>query len=409
MSNAGKLKISNSENKTSGNRKIVKAAIISAVTISIIAICYLVGVYSNIGFIKNLRTLYIETAMSTMTHQWLATAFIPDDVIQEVLDERDKQFKENIVESSLALSDTNVSLSLAKPTITKTAKQKFAELFPEVNIDTMPADTDYENVNISDIESLGIKTNQGDTIWGIDQKNKILIISVSGNSYKGKLALVKDSSKVYLHNNTRANRGSTVTEHCEDGNGILGINASGFIDYNGTGSGKTPVGLIVSNGEQLNKSTTYSNYQVAGYDENNNLMVGRDLDISKLRDAMQFYPIIVLNGEKHATGSYGLGVQPRSVIGQSKDGSTMFLIIDGRKPGYSLGATVAQCADILLRYDCFNAMNMDGGSSASMSYNGKMITRTSSPMVQGRYVPDAWIVKAEQEVESESTDTEIKQ
>ena len=68
------------------------------------------------------------------------------------------------------------------------------------------------------------------------------------------------------------------------------------------------------------------------------------------------------------------------------------LIIDGRQAS-SLGTTVSECAEILLRYDCWNAMNMDGGSSSSMTYMGEMITRTSSPMASGRYLPNAWLVK----------------
>ena len=36
--------------------------------------------------LSRLRTMYIETAMSTMRHQWLAKALIPGDVVQEVID-----------------------------------------------------------------------------------------------------------------------------------------------------------------------------------------------------------------------------------------------------------------------------------------------------------------------------------
>ena len=71
----------------------------------------------------------------------------------------------------------------------------------------------------------------------------------------------------------------------------------------------------------------------------------------------------------------------------------LLLVIDGRRVGHSLGTTVSECADILLRYGCWTAMNMDGGSSSSMSYNGRMITKTSSSMAGGRYLPDAWVVK----------------
>lgn len=52
-------------------------------------------VFTNIPFIKNLRDAYIETAMSTMTHQWLAEWFFPESVIDEVVnrmhDAQDKQ------------------------------------------------------------------------------------------------------------------------------------------------------------------------------------------------------------------------------------------------------------------------------------------------------------------------------
>ena len=49
---------------------------------------YVFLVYSNIPFIEKWRTIYIETAMGTMTHQWLATAFLPGDVIDSVMTDR---------------------------------------------------------------------------------------------------------------------------------------------------------------------------------------------------------------------------------------------------------------------------------------------------------------------------------
>ena len=57
---------------------------------------YLVGVYSNIPPIARLRTMYIETAMSTMRHQWLATAFFPQSVIDEVMGRMSQAQKDQI-------------------------------------------------------------------------------------------------------------------------------------------------------------------------------------------------------------------------------------------------------------------------------------------------------------------------
>lgn len=191
--------------------------------------------------------------------------------------------------------------------------------------------------------------------------------------------------------NTRRDRGMTVTELCDTSGAVLGINGNAFEDPSGRGSGVTPVGLIISDGQKLHDAYGAYNYQVAGFDNNNVFRVGKDVDASILRDALQFYPITVLDGEKHVDGSLGMGIQPRSSIGQTKDGSTLLLIIDGRQV-HSLGITVSGCADILLRYGCQNAMNLDGGSSASMSYMGEMITKTSSPQAGGRWLPSAWVV-----------------
>ena len=45
---------------------------------------YFLCIYSNIPFIKKYRTIYINTAMNTMRHQWLATYFIPAEIIDQV-------------------------------------------------------------------------------------------------------------------------------------------------------------------------------------------------------------------------------------------------------------------------------------------------------------------------------------
>lgn len=379
--------------KPKKHRGLKAAALGSLVIVAL----YIIAVFSNIPFIVKWRTIYIETAMSTMTHQWLATAFIPSSVIDEVTANTKKQFEENIVDSSniAVVKPVEEPKEPPKPEISpeELARQSFEQKYYEIDVTTMPKDIDYSSIQISNILDLGIKTTAGDSVWAIDTINNLMIIEVKGDGYVGKLAIVKDSSQVYLHNNTNSGRGSTVTEHCEEGNAILGINASGFIDYEGKGNGKTPVGLVISESKFINRSYGATNYQIAGFDNDDNFIVGKNVDTSILRDAIQFYPIIVLNGEKHATGSYGLGIQPRSAIGQTADKSTLMLIVDGRQIGYSVGTTVSECADIMLRYGAYNAMNMDGGSSASMSYNGEMITRTSSPMKQGRYLPDAWVVK----------------
>lgn len=51
-------------------------------------------------------------------------------------------------------------------------------------------------------------------------------------------------------------------------------------------------------------------------------------------------------------------MQPRTAIGQTESGSILLLVVDGRAPGYSIGCTVGDCADILARYGAVQACNL---------------------------------------------------
>lgn len=362
------------------------------------AVLYGIFAFSSISFVAKWRAIYIETAMSTMTHQWLATALLPPSVVEEAMRDVEAQFEGNLIASSdIAESAPQELLEKSSKTTEEQALQEFAALFPEIDMDTLPPDITWEDLPVLQAEDLeNVRTTAGDGVWAIDVPNRLMICTVAGDGYQGKLAIVKDSSQVMLARNTHPNRGQTVTELCQANGAVLGVNASGFHDPEGSGNGKTPVGLVLSNGH-YSGSAMRGRYQIAGFDLDDNFRAGYGLDVEEMRDAVQFYPIIVLNGENNTNGTFGMGIQPRTVIGQTADKSTLLLVIDGRQIGYSIGTTMSECAEILIRYGCWTAMNMDGGSSSSMTYNGRMITKTSSPMTQGRYLPDAWVVKGAEE------------
>ena len=54
----------------------------------VITVVYPFLLYTPNAFVTEWREWYIETAMGTMTHQWLATWFIPGDIIEEVMAKR---------------------------------------------------------------------------------------------------------------------------------------------------------------------------------------------------------------------------------------------------------------------------------------------------------------------------------
>ena len=59
--------------------------------------------------------------------------------------------------------------------------------------------------------------------------------------------------------------------------------------------------------------------------------------------------------------------QPRTAVGLDKNGKKLtIVIVDGRQPGYSQGATLLELAGVLLEFNVHNGMNLDGGGSSTL-------------------------------------------
>jgi hypothetical protein len=68
---------------------------------------------------------------------------------------------------------------------------------------------------------------------------------------------------------------------------------------------------------------------------------------------------------------------PRSAIGFNR--THIFLMeVDGRQPGLSLGMTLEELADYLVRLGCTEAMNLDGGASSQMIVGGRVVNSPSA-------------------------------
>ena len=53
---------------------------------------YCVAVFTDwVPPLADLRDMYIETALGTMEHKWLATALIPGDIVQPIIDEMEAE------------------------------------------------------------------------------------------------------------------------------------------------------------------------------------------------------------------------------------------------------------------------------------------------------------------------------
>ncbi|SHH85352.1 Exopolysaccharide biosynthesis protein [Sporobacter termitidis DSM 10068] len=386
-------------------KSLKKRLAVFGIVILLLAGVYCTAVFSNIPFIKKWRDLYIETAMDTYTHKWLATMFIPKSVIDGVMNAKEGFIEgQQDLQSSWTPAPSTQDPSEA-PSEEDQAKADFLSLFYELdkssfdgyiakNPDMLADGYGKLLINKSGVNDSGtaIYTTNGDQVVVLDAENGILIVKVTGEGYVGKLAIVKNPAQVRLGISKHlGNVGQTVGQIAKDNHAVLAINASGFADPEWKGNGGQVVGLLIANGKTLN-GPVKNGYLNIGFSEDDRLYIGVSTSKLKYRDAVEFIPALIINGKNVTDGSTGFGIQPRSAIGQAEDGTVFLLTIDGRQVGYSLGTTVGVCADILLKYGAVQASNLDGGSSTIMIYRDKVITKPSSTTNIGRLVPDAFIV-----------------
>ncbi|MDO4173366.1 MAG: phosphodiester glycosidase family protein [Eubacteriales bacterium] len=368
-------------------------------------VLYCVLVFSHIPFIEKWRTIYIETAMGTMNHQWLATMFLPQSVIDDVMNGRRTVELEQESYNSSWGDDTAFEASKEAVDTWEAVRKKFSALYPEIDRDSLERyierheqsevldDDGYLLIDAADYnaDETGITTIYGDPVCAIDTRNGIVIVGLQGDGYCGRMAIVKNAAQVKLAvSNSLGHSGSYLEDICEQNDAVLGINASGFADPEGTGNGGNAMGIIFCDGT-LHSDVMDETMKVISMDASNRLNISNTLQRGA-RDAMQFSPALVVDGEQLISGSAGWGLQPRSVIGQTENGQMLMAVVDGRQPGYSIGITLGDLTDILYQYGAYQACNLDGGSSAVMYYRGRNITRSSAVTPEkGRHIPDAWI------------------
>ncbi len=67
---------------------------------------------------------------------------------------------------------------------------------------------------------------------------------------------------------------------------------------------------------------------------------------------------------------------PRSAVGRTQDGDILFVVLDGRQ-AHSVGATLAEMAELMSRLGCRDAINLDGGGSSEMVVLGVTVNKPS--------------------------------
>lgn len=309
------------------------------------------------GPIYSFKEFWITSAMTTMSHQYLATWIYSDDYIQKVLSNNE------IFEVDEISNPDDIKFRKYTTTIYRNKYEK--------EILTKDEDNDLYK-----------------------------LINVSGKGYQGFLVAIYDPSRIHIATTKYLGvRGESILTVSEREGAIIAMNAGGFYDPDWNSNGALPHGTVISNGKVV---SDYVDANVGGgfigFDNNNKLILGymsKNEALNRgLRDAVEFGPYLIVNGKRSfIRGNGGWGIAPRTAIGQRQDGIVLFLVINGRLAS-SIGADMVDLTDIMENYGAYNAANLDGGSSSALIINQQII---NTPVAGGsnglRDMSTFWVVK----------------
>lgn len=331
----------------------------TAIFLIIIDVCMIICFFLAYGPFSYLRELYITTAMTTMSHKYLARTIYTEDIINDVLDGNYvKETGESTNTNDIVIGDIDDS-------------GEYDSIYDEQILTRDPAHPEYK------------------------------LIPLKGNGYQGYMVAIYDPSRVELVMTNKLGRvGQFLRELVVDNQAILGMNASGFVDQNEMGNGGEPTGIVIQDGKVIWDATkTGYSGGIAGFTKDNKLVLTKGTAEEAIKagveDAVEFGPFLIVNGKAaEIKGNGGWGVAPRTVLAQRKDGIVLFVVIDGRQPGYSLGISMNELTKLLQRYKAHNAVNLDGGASSSIAIGNETITKPCGYSATGeRRIPNAWVLK----------------
>ncbi len=191
-------------------------------------------------------------------------------------------------------------------------------------------------------------------------------------------------------NSDRPMNARTTSEFLEEFNVKIAVNGDGFEPWHDAGisyfphSGDpvSPLGFARSDKVEYGPSR----------EENKPMLIfgkSRKVDIGYFPGTADHVlsgtRILVENGEV-VSGLNNHTLHPRTAVGVNKAGTTLIIVVvDGRQPGYSNGATLVEVAQILIDNGAYTGMELDGGGSSTLvmaDENGNAVV-LNSPIHQG--------------------------
>jgi exopolysaccharide biosynthesis protein len=178
--------------------------------------------------------------------------------------------------------------------------------------------------------------------------------------------------------------GENITETTS---AIAGANNAVFA-INGDYYGFRDTGIVIRNGVIFRDEGArqglafYADGTVKVYDET--ATTAEQLLADGVWNTLSFGPSLLDDGEVAAGiedvevdtnfGNHSIqGEQPRTAVGVIDGNHLVFVVVDGRSPGYSAGVTMTGLAGIMQSLGAATAYNVDGGGSSTMYFNGELV------------------------------------
>lgn len=185
--------------------------------------------------------------------------------------------------------------------------------------------------------------------------------------------------------------GENITETTSD---IAADNDAVFA-INGDYYGFRDTGIVIRNGVVYRDEGArqglafYTDGHVEVYDET--ATTADELVADGVWNTLSFGPALLEDGQvlegiedvevDTNLGNHSIqGEQPRTAVGVVDDNHLVFVVVDGRSPGYSAGVTMTGLAEIMQGLGATTAYNLDGGGSSTMVFDGELV---NDPLGQG--------------------------
>ena len=214
-----------------------------------------------------------------------------------------------------------------------------------------------------------------DSVLSHNWNDGIYFAQIQGNHFTGYVIRINDPRRL-IFAQALSPEGNLLEDMVTANKAIGGINASGYayVHQRGIVWGKTIVdGQIIAR-------CLDEHHVMGGFTADYSLVVGgfteEEIIARQFSWAFEFFPILIVNGQKIEFQPFSGGFAPRTAIGQTAQGHVLLVVVDGRQRT-SIGATFEDLQTILYANGAVNAINLDGGSSSTMVFNGTVINNPS--------------------------------